>query len=268
MCGRKTQGLIRCVRIVVDSSYSGFQMVWVWSVSFGIIFLNSVRVPQNSTPLGALDYVGWAIGIFGWVFQLIADIHKYLFRKNPANKNVVMNKGVWYISRHPNYFGEIMLWWGVWIGTVPTFHLDVAGYATILSPVMTMLILFSVSGIMSGEGKNLRRYYNNKEMKEPYDKYFKSTPPVFPLLPVCYQCCSPTVKAVFCCDYPCYRYVEEEKEIDVEKSMEKSQVQNVSQVESMTAESSKIDRTNSIEGEQNKQTLSESLIDDTPETTQ
>merc|ERR1711871_83708 len=77
-----------------------------------------------------------------------------------------------------------------------------------------MGILFSVSGIMSSEGKNLARYYKNDKTREEFDKYFNGTPPVFPLLPSCYKCCHPAAKAIFCCEFPCYRYKEEETEDD------------------------------------------------------
>ena len=90
-----------------------FQMLWVYLVSAPLIYVNASDVDP---PLGPADYVGWAMVAVGFVFQVAADMQKNSFRSDPANAKKVCRVGVWYYSRHPNFAGEILLWWGVYLG--------------------------------------------------------------------------------------------------------------------------------------------------------
>ena len=187
------------------------QMFWVWVCMLPIVFLNST---VTDVPLGAADYVGWALMLFGFIFQVAADVHKYLFKKNPDNKDKVCNTGLWSISRHPNYFGEIVLWWGVLIATIPLFLEpgNAAWWATIVSPLFTMVILLGGSGIPTAEGKNLARFYKNPKKRDIYAQYHKQTPPLIPFCPCWYEKLPMGCKAVCCCEFPCYQYKEESED--------------------------------------------------------
>lgn len=195
-----------------------FQIFWVWVCMLPVVYVNS---STDVVPLGAADYVAWAMMIFGFIFQMGADIPKYLFKKDPANKGKFCDVGLWSISRHPNYFGEFLIWWGAWVAVVPLFVLpsNSAWSATIVSPLFTMLILLGGSGIPTSEGKNLARYYNNPETRDAYDRYFKRTPPVIPGCPGCYEKMPKGCKCFFCWECPCYEYKGDEGEDSDNKTL-------------------------------------------------
>lgn len=94
-------------------------MIWVYGVSLPVIFVNAQ--PQGGLTL--LDVIGFTLGVFGFVYEVIADVIKYRFRANPANDGKHCNVGLWAYSRHPNYFGEIVHWIGVClVGLSVTFQ--------------------------------------------------------------------------------------------------------------------------------------------------
>lgn len=88
-------------------------------------------------------YVGVAVWLAGFVFEVVGDYQLDRFLGNPANKGRLMRYGLWRFSRHPNYFGEVTMWWGIWIIISPVY----LSLLALLSPLtITTLILF-VSGI-------------------------------------------------------------------------------------------------------------------------
>lgn len=96
-----------------------------------------------SEPFTYLSYIGCGIWLFGYIFEITADKQLKTFLNNPANKGKLMKTGLWAYSRHPNYFGEVIQWWGLWMLTLGTPYWAIA----LLSPLtITVLILF-VSGI-------------------------------------------------------------------------------------------------------------------------
>jgi protein-S-isoprenylcysteine O-methyltransferase Ste14 len=120
----------------------------------------------------------------GSFFQVKADFEKHMFRSDPTNKDTFITTGVWSLSRHPNYFGEITMWWGIWISATSTIFdgEDIGASAvTILSPVYTMLILLFVSGLPFAEGAALERYYRAPDRGQKWDKYRLQTSPVIPM---------------------------------------------------------------------------------------
>ena len=102
----------------------------------------------------------WLIG-FGW--QAVADAQLYRFQKN-RQPGQILTTGLWALSRHPNYFGEILMWWGIWIITLEWW--------TIISPLTITLLLLRVSGVPMLEAK----YKNNAA----YADYVKRTPALIP----------------------------------------------------------------------------------------
>lgn len=94
-----------------------FQMFWVWTVSLPITFLNSpyvTRFPQPKFGTGR-DIVGLIFFVVGLAIETIADQQKYAFRSKNQDKNAFMRTGLFSWSRHPNYFGEIILHFGIWM---------------------------------------------------------------------------------------------------------------------------------------------------------
>lgn len=114
-----------------------------------------------------LGIIVWAVGFF---FEAVGDYQLRVFMKNPDNKGKIMRYGLWSRTRHPNYFGEVTLWWGVWIITVGT---PLALWTVIGPLTITYLILF-VSGIPMLE----KKYEGNKE----FETYKRATPAFFPRL--------------------------------------------------------------------------------------
>jgi steroid 5-alpha reductase family enzyme len=121
--------------------------------------------------LSRLDWVGVALWFFGWLFETAADYQLLKFKKQPANKGLVMNKGVWRYSRHPNYFGETVVWWGIFIISISSGY----WYISILSPLLITFLLLKVSGVTLLE----KRYAGN----DAYAEYKKITSSFFPLPP-------------------------------------------------------------------------------------
>jgi steroid 5-alpha reductase family enzyme len=126
---------------------------------------------QHSADLTWLDALGAAVWLTGFVFEAVGDLQLARFKKDPGNRGRVITSGLWKYTRHPNYFGEVMLWWGVWLiaCSVP------GGWKTVFGPAtITALILF-VSGIPLLE----KKYEGNLEFKE----YRRRTSAFFPLPP-------------------------------------------------------------------------------------
>jgi len=88
---------------------------------------------------------GFGLWAFGLLYEAIADYHKFYFRLVNQDKKVFVRTGVWRFSRHPNYFGEILLWWGVFI--VAASGLEGLQYLTVLSPIFVSFLLTRVSGV-------------------------------------------------------------------------------------------------------------------------
>lgn len=129
------------------------------------------------TPLGALGIVGIAVWSIGILIEIIADGQKSKFRNDPGNKGKFINVGLWAWSRHPNYFGEIVLWTGIAIIAVPILH----GWqwATLISPVFVAFLLIKVSGIPLLEAKADERWGG----QEDYEDYKRTTPVLVPKPP-------------------------------------------------------------------------------------
>lgn len=119
-----------------------------------LVVLPAVTINKNSeTPLGWLDMLGVAIWLLGFYFEVVGDAQLTRFIKNPANKNKLMQSGLWAYTRHPNYFGEVTLWWGVWLLALSIPH----GWLTIIGPLTITTLIVKVSGIPMLEKKMAER---------------------------------------------------------------------------------------------------------------
>lgn len=106
------------------------------------IVLSIMLTPKSMTLLSLLGIAMWLIG---FAFETVGDAQLDRFIKNPENKGQLMTSGLWKFSRHPNYFGEALMWWGLWV-----ISLSVAGeiwYLTLTSPLVITVLLVSVSGV-------------------------------------------------------------------------------------------------------------------------
>jgi steroid 5-alpha reductase family enzyme len=118
----------------------GLQSVLAWVVSSP--FLAGLA---GQAAFGWLDVVGIALTAFGIAFEAIGDAQMSRFRADPANQGRVMNTGVWRYSRHPNYFGETCVWWGLWLIALSAGGVGAAW--SIVAPVLMTFLLLKVSGV-------------------------------------------------------------------------------------------------------------------------
>lgn len=100
--------------------------------------------------------------MFGIIFETVADIQMYSFKNNPENKGKIITTGLWRYSRHPNYFGEAVVWWGVYLIACATKWGFVTAYSAL---VITLLVRF-VSGVPYLEKKYSKRKDFQVYMKE------------------------------------------------------------------------------------------------------
>lgn len=116
------------------------QAVLAWTVSAP--FLVGAAAPRA---LGWLDAMGLALAVFGLVFEAVGDWQLARFKADPAHRGQVMDRGLWGYTRHPNYFGEACVWWGLWITAVA--GAGWAGAWSIVSPLLMTVLLLKVSGV-------------------------------------------------------------------------------------------------------------------------
>jgi len=126
----------------------------------------------NDKPLGIIAYIGIAVWLIGFSIEVISDRQKTTFRSDPANKGKFITTGLWAWSRHPNYFGEIVLWTGIAIIALPI--LSGGQWVTLISPVFVFLLLTRVSGIPMLEAKSDQKWGGS----EGYESYKNRTPPL------------------------------------------------------------------------------------------
>ncbi|SDZ40690.1 Steroid 5-alpha reductase family enzyme [Variovorax sp. YR634] len=116
------------------------QAVLAWIVSAP--FLPGMLAAR---PLGVLDVSGVALALFGIFFEAIGDAQMARFRADPKNAGQVMDRGLWRYTRHPNYFGEACVWWGIWL-----MAMGGAGWSgawSVVSPLLMTWLLLKVSGV-------------------------------------------------------------------------------------------------------------------------
>lgn len=147
------------------------QGLWVsLSLAAGLVALTT----DSPKPLGWVAAVGAAAWGLGFVIEVVADRQKRIFRSNPENKDRFITTGLWSISRHPNYLGEILLWCGIAIIAIPV--LRGWQYVTLVSPLFVTLLLTKISGVRMLEASAKRRWADDAD----YQKYLASTPVLLP----------------------------------------------------------------------------------------
>ncbi len=121
-------------------------------------------------PLGVVGIVGIAVWAAGLLIEMVADRQKSTFKRDPDNEGKFIRSGLWAWSRHPNYFGEIVLWTGMAIVAVPV--LQGWQWATLISPVFVAVLLTRISGIPPLEAKADKRWGG----QDDYEEYKRNTP--------------------------------------------------------------------------------------------
>ena len=142
-----------------------FQGVLIWLISLPIQFAQT-----RSEELTAFDFIGVALWAIGLTFEAVGDWQLANFKADPNNKGQVMNRGLWRYTRHPNYFGDALLWWGVFCFALPN------GWWTIVSPLAMTVLLLKISGVALLE-KTLSK------TKPQYEAYVRRTNAFLPWFP-------------------------------------------------------------------------------------
>lgn len=108
-------------------------------IAMPIIILTAVQGPR----LGITDLLGVAVWLVGFFFETVGDWQLFVFKKNPINKEKIMTAGLWQYTRHPNYFGEVTMWWGIFLLAISSPW----GAISLIGPLTISYLILKVSGI-------------------------------------------------------------------------------------------------------------------------
>jgi steroid 5-alpha reductase family enzyme len=138
-----------------------------------IISLPLFYAMGSGNPLSTIDYLGIGLWLCGMLFEATADQQLYRFKKRPGNKGRLLTSGLWAYSRHPNYFGEFLIWWGFYLLALSATDTS-GGVIAIISPLIMSLLLLRVSGVVLLE--------RSMRLKPGYEDYMRNTSAFIPWL--------------------------------------------------------------------------------------
>lgn len=143
------------------------QGFFLYLIVLPVLFINNNYLNN----VNVLMVLGILIWIFGFYFEAVGDWQLDKFIKNPANKGKIMQEGLWKYTRHPNYFGEVTQWWGIWLLALSLPY----GFFTIVGPIIITFLILKVSGIPMLE----KKMQENKDFQD----YAKRTSVFLPMFP-------------------------------------------------------------------------------------
>lgn len=147
---------------------SYFQVFILQGFFLYLIISPVLRINKSEdTPLIWLDILGLTIWLIGFYFEAVGDAQLVRFKKNAANKGKLLQDGLWAYTRHPNYFGEVVQWWG--IGIIAVSVKD--GWMGMIGPLTITFLILKVSGIPMLE-KNMESHPDFKNYKEKTNAFF------------------------------------------------------------------------------------------------
>lgn len=155
------------------------QALWVFLVDLPVVIINNKVLDEASagSSLQWCDYLGWALWAVGFLCEAIADAQKMVFRADPANHDKFITTGLWAYSRHPNYFGEILMWCAMCLTCSSMWQ--GAEYLGLLSPAFTTLLLMKVSGVPMLEAAGKKKWGTDPA----YQHYMSRTSCILPMAP-------------------------------------------------------------------------------------
>lgn len=115
------------------------QGIFLFLIALPVLLINR----SMGSALGILDFLGIAVWLVGFYFETVGDAQLAKFMKNPANKGKLIQTGLWAYTRHPNYFGEVTQWWGIWLIALSVTN----GLFGIIGPITITFLILKVSGI-------------------------------------------------------------------------------------------------------------------------
>jgi steroid 5-alpha reductase family enzyme len=137
------------------------------SIGFPIIVVNYF----GSAIMNFITFIGLGIWGIGFFFEVVGDLQLRQFKEKPENKGHIITSGLWQYTRHPNYFGEATMWWGIALMVVSV----TSQYYVFISPVVITYLLLNVSGVPLLEKK-----YDGRPEFEEYKKHTNKFIPWFP----------------------------------------------------------------------------------------
>ena len=145
------------------------QAAILWFVALPLLVAVRASQPAALTAVDGLGVLCFAVGL---AFEVVGDHQLERFRAEPSNRGKVLDSGLWRYTRHPNYFGDATVWWGLYAMAAATPD----GWLTVLSPALMTLLLMRVSGVTLLE-------HSLKASKPGYRAYIARTPAFFPWFP-------------------------------------------------------------------------------------
>ncbi|KAI1488425.1 hypothetical protein F5X96DRAFT_645580 [Biscogniauxia mediterranea] len=205
-----------------------FQMLWVWAVSLPVTVLNSPAVQQQRSRTGngggsellpfgtARDVAGVVLFALGFAMESVSDAQRFVFRERGGSdrdrdRAAVLDRGLFYLSRHPNYFGEIILQFGIYTLCVSEAADGPVGgqaasalYATVVGPVFLTALLLFVSGLPLSERPGAKKRYEQGLDWEAYARYLRRTSVLIPFPPRLYERVPVLLKRTLFLEFPMY----------------------------------------------------------------
>jgi len=160
----------------IKPNFTRFLMTWtlqgMW-VSMCLLCVLTALSSYSGVIMNSIFFIGLIVFILGLSIEIIADYQKTVFRRNIENKDKFITTGLWSLSRHPNYFGEILLWTGVAVMSISS--LQGLQFITLISPIFVYILLVYISGIRMLEDQARKKWGHLDSFKE----YLKNTPRLF-----------------------------------------------------------------------------------------
>jgi steroid 5-alpha reductase family enzyme len=151
---------------------SFFQIFMLQGIFLILIALPIILVNRSTEKgLNLLDTAGAVLWLLGFLFEAVGDFQLNRFKKNPENRGRIMTGGLWKFTRHPNYFGEAAMWWGIFLIALSVGN----GWIAVISPLTITFLLLKVSGVAMLE----KKYAGNSE----FAAYARRTSAFFPRFP-------------------------------------------------------------------------------------
>jgi len=163
----------------IKPNFMRFLNAWTLQALWITLTSSAALIAITSATRKSIDIfavIGLLVWLFGFGFEVTADAQKSRFNADPANKGKFINSGLWSKSRHPNYFGEIVLWIGVLIIALPV--LRGWQWVALISPLFVTLLLTRVSGVPMLEKKAAKKWGGQAD----YEEYKRRTPVLIPRL--------------------------------------------------------------------------------------
>jgi steroid 5-alpha reductase family enzyme len=145
------------------------QSLFLWAISISLQYGVASKTPEMIT---WLDLCGLILWVAGFIFEAVGDWQLAAFKSNPANKGKVMDQGLWAYTRHPNYFGECLMWWGIFLIAFSAPN----SWWTVLSPLIITAVLLKMTGIPLTE-KTIVKH------RPGYKEYIRRTNAFIPWFP-------------------------------------------------------------------------------------